>query len=117
MTPQDTNTFEELVRRSEAGYYNATGIDSSDLDTLDAALGLRKRAVDCNNRPNDINGIAACGPRFLDMANNGWGPAVEAMPQFDSARLDSGHFSCYPEFAGEFLMIFASGGDTDASTR
>lgn len=83
--------------------YNATGIDSSDVDALNVALGYHKRqSVDCNNRPSDIAARAVCGPDFVDMANKGWGPAVAAMPQFDHARYDGNAFSCYPEFGGEY---------------
>jgi hypothetical protein len=83
--------------------WNAPYIHHSDVGNLTAHLGLDKRqAVDCANRPGDVNGNAICGPRFVDMGSrtdDRWGPAVEAMPQFNHAKYNGIERSCYPSFA------------------
>jgi hypothetical protein len=83
--------------------HNARFVHSSDVGNLTAHLGLDKRQDDyCVNRPGNVNDIAICGPRFVDMGsrtNDHWGPAVEAMPQFNHARYNDVERSCYPSFA------------------
>jgi hypothetical protein len=98
-----TNNQEGTFQHSSEIDWNAPMIDSEDIGNLTEHLGLDKRqAVDCNNRPGNINEIAICGPRFPGMAtrsNDRWGPAWDAMPQWNHARLNSVERSCYPEFA------------------
>jgi hypothetical protein len=83
--------------------WNAPHVHHSDVGNLTAHLGPNKRqAVDCANRPGTVNDIAICGSRFVDMGSridDRWGPAVEAMPQFNHARYNDVERSCYPSFA------------------
>jgi len=99
--------IDDLSKNQEGTYvhnsaidWNAPAIDNRDIANL-TALGLHKRQeVDCNNRPGDISGIAICGSRFIDMGgrdDDKWGPALEAMPQWNHARLNDVERSCYPE--------------------
>jgi hypothetical protein len=106
----EASIIRDLIEKPEGPYieaseinYNAPFIHSSDVGNLTTHLGLDKRqAVDCANRPGNVNGIAICGPRFVDMGarvDDRWGPAVEAMPQFNHARYNNVERSCYPSFA------------------